>query len=101
MPTPRVVVVMFSAPIASGWRPPSPAFGFRPKSTIFTVPAPPGVTIAQFKRESTAMIGFAPVLKNGGRSPPIVVRTHGGVVQGTARLGFGVTKSMMVATFVD
>src|SRR5215472_6936711 len=77
-------------PMTCGGRPPSPATGLRPKSTMLIVPAPPGVTTAQFKRGSMPTAGLTPVLY-GVRLPPICA----------TKTGTPVDVSSTVARFVD
>src|ERR1700751_793859 len=67
-------------PMTWGGRPPSPAMGFRPRSTILIVPAPPGVITAQFSSGSIPIFGLTPVL-NGVRVPPICALKTGTPVE--------------------
>src|ERR1700722_10206490 len=60
-PTPWAVCDNDKSPITTGDLPTSPDEGSRPRSTIFTEPEPPGVTIAQFNCGSIATDGTGPV----------------------------------------
>src|ERR1700683_5368208 len=100
MPTPCIVEEIDTLAITSGCRPTSPALGARPRSTRAVVPAPPGVTMAQFNRGSMATLGLAPVPK--GVTPLVIVVTgQGGAPQGGVRLVFAFARSRIVPTFVD
>ncbi len=62
---PCVAVVVIVTTLEEREAPLGAAIAFtdcRPKSTIESEPAPPGVTTAQFSRGSTATCGFRPVL---------------------------------------
>ena len=62
IPTPCMLVVIERVPITWGALPPSPEVAAWLRSTMFTEPAPPGVTTAQFNLGLMATAGFTPFL---------------------------------------